>query len=280
MFSSTESSAEVEYKAKHNLCSHTYCKPLSRIRWTKNKGAVLIVLWSFLVTHVYYLLEGGIKVEKNSEHPLGVSVAGLIMLSTTLLFPVGGWLADSRVGRYKMVHYSTWMMWTCTIFITLGEVLAYVSTFYSIHVNVWVFRGLCIVLTAGLAGFQSNIVQLGIDQLIDASSDEITSFIFWYVFLVNASGISLSFVTDCVAVEYQMYYIKVLFVAVCLTIVICSDFVLNTWLVDEHVTKKSLREICKIIWYIIKHRNLHYNFINSIEDELPSAKRILVVMSS
>ena len=44
-----------------------------------------------------------------------------------------------------------------------------------------------IPLGIGGGGFQANIIQLGIDQLIDASTRELKSFIAWYSGTIIAS---------------------------------------------------------------------------------------------
>ena len=217
--------------------------------------------------HVFYFLRGGNN-ESNSEDPLNVSVNGIILLSSSLFCPIYGWLADRRLGRYKTVHYSMLIMWICALLATLGELLGYVSTTYDIHIKVWVFRSLSIVMTLGFGGFLSNIAQLGIDQLTDASSSEIMSFILWYIWTLYISGLSLQYISDCVASEYSMFYIKTLVIAVCLTLALCLDFLCQHWLVKEEVIGQSFRETIKIIKYALQNRRLRYDFEN--EDILPS----------
>ena len=238
----------------------------------KNKGAVLIVMWSFLVTNVYYLLRDAVvnkskdknrsldqKMESHYD-PLNVSVNGIVMLSMTFLFPIGGWLADARLGRYKTVCYSIWIMWIGTILATLVQVLPYVSSNFDVHITTWIFCVFCVVMMTGLSGFQSNIVQLGIDQLTDASSDEIRSFILWYILTLYACGLSLDLVSECVVFVHNMFYIKTLTVAVCLTVALCSTFLCKHWLVEEEVRQKSLNEIWKVIRYILTNRKVRYDF--------------------
>ena len=268
---SSESSISIEPTVWPWARRQNCCRPVCRMKWLKNKGAVLIALWSFLVIHVYFFLEEGMINEKKSEDPQKTPSSGIILICIALLFPIGGWLADTRLGRYKTVRYSMWIMWLCAILATLGEILGYVSVTYNDQIKVWVFRALFVVMAMGLGGFQSNIIQLGTDQLIDASANEISSFIFWYVLLMNLSGLSLSFISECVAQEYSLFSVKTLMVTVCLTLAISSDFLLQGWLVEERVVKKSLREVLKIIWYAIKNRRSRYEFADDDdEDKLPS----------
>lgn len=258
------SSDSTEFLLRNQTHSHC-CKPAYRIRWLKNKGAVLIALWSFLVSHVYYLLRSGNN-ENKYENSLSVSVNGIILLSSTLLFPIYGWLADRRLGRYKTVHYSMWIMWITAVLATFAESL---SATYDANIKVWVFRSLCIVMTVAFGAFQSNIIQLGIDQLIDASASEIKSFILWYLWTLYASGLSLQYISDCAASEYDMFYIKTMVLAVCLTIALCLDFLCHHWLVKEEVIGQSFHETMKIINYVVRNRRLRYDFSND-DHNIPS----------
>ena len=85
-----------------------------------------------------------------------------------------GWLADTRIGRYKVVHTSNWIMWIAAVIATTSSVVAhlyesYVS-FHSYLVAVAFFT-----MAVGLGGFQATIIQFGLDQLHDASTSEIKS---------------------------------------------------------------------------------------------------------
>ena len=238
------------------------------MRWLKNKGALLIALWNMLVTPVYYFLRYGLTGKQKLEDPLSISVNGIILLGVTVLYPIGGWLADAHLGRYKVVHYSMWIMWIGVILITFGEVLANFSVVYTSNVRLWLFHVVSVIILIGFGGFSSNIFQLGVDQLIDASADEISSYILWYVLGIYASALSLHFLSGCLPTERNMFL--ALTVAVCLTMVLCSDFICKQWLVKEEVTGKSLSGLWKIIKYIFKNRGRRYSLTDNDSNELTS----------
>ena len=159
-------------------------------------------------------------------------------------------------------------MWTGIIVATFGEVVADLSTVYKLYIKKWVFYGLYTIIASGLAGFQSNIVQLGIDQLTDSSATEISSFIMWYTLTFYASGFTVYFISDCVVDKYKLFEIKMLFVALCLTLALCSEIFFRHWLLREHITGKSIRLILKVIRYTLSNSRLRYSF--ATENELPS----------
>ena len=227
------------------------CKPVYRVRWLKNKAAILIIIWSFLVTSVYHLLRNGYSDEPKQQN---ITVMGIIMVAATLLFPIGGWLADTYFGRYKTIHYSMWIMWIVTVSGTVSELLADGNAFYSSHIKRPVMYVLTVILAIGLGGFQSNIVQLGIDQLTDASTTEITSFITWYTLTPFMSGITLQYATDC-TIDRGSFYTKTMAVALCLSIALCLDCLFHHWLDKEHTNQPSLNLVYKVVKFLVKERH-------------------------
>ena len=51
---------------------------------------------------------------------------------------------------------------------------------------------LVLIMAIGLGGYQANIIQFGMDQLHDASTTEIKSFIIWYVWTLLSTGIIIN----------------------------------------------------------------------------------------
>lgn len=235
-----------------------------KLKLLKSKGAVLIVIWTYLATTVFHFL-------KDTGDPgKSISSGGIILVFSALFYPVGGWVADRYIGRYKMVRFCTWIMWIGAVFLTISEILAQVTTVYGKSIKQWVMNVMFIIMAIGLGGFQSNIIQLGVDQLIDASSAEITSFITWYVLALYASGVTLRYSTDCIthtSTIDRSLYISSLAVVLYLSLVLCSDFFLNHWLVKERVTGNSFGFILKVVKYTIKNRKHRYTFT---EDEIHS----------
>ena len=229
----------------------------------KNKGAVLVVLWSYLVNSVFHFLTVGpnlLLLDENEEIYSGVPQ--IILLSMTLIFPLVSWLSDSYLGKYKAVRYSTWIMWIATItFITCHLLNEYaIGGHLSDHTNIRIATLIifCTILGIGLVGFHSNIVQLGIDQLFDATSIEITSFITSYVFTFFSSGVAFHFINSCHGgIGNLATVLTLLYIAVCLTLAVCLDFVFGSYLVRERipVTTNSATLIVKVLKYVCVNRN-------------------------
>ena len=234
------------------------CAPrCGEVKWIKNKGAILIIVWSFLVGSVFHLLRAGYS-EKTGKH---ASNTGIILISSTLLYPIGGWLADTRLGRYAVIRYSMWILWICSLLLTVSEVIADVSDVYAVH-STMIFNAFYIIMAIALGGFQSNIIQLGIDQLADSSSAEITSFITWYTMTFIASAITFHYTSHCID---SILYIKTFVVSLCISLALCSDYLFQHKLVKEQVIGTPLKTTLKVISYTYKSRKFKYSFTQNEE---------------
>ena len=162
---------EVTTKEQLKLC----CKPRYKIRRVKTKGAILVLIWNFLASFVlWYIISSWYRSYK--LHNYNGTVISAASFGLTL--PLAGWLADACIGRYKMIYCSALIMWVATILETLSEML--LDGYYT-SINDVATQVLLGLMGLGLGGFLSTVMQFGIDQLYDASADEISAFIMWYV---------------------------------------------------------------------------------------------------
>ena len=136
----------------------------------KTKGAILILVWNFLLINVF--ISNYIAVYANGPNGHAIET---IALSFTL--PLAGWLADVYLGCYKVIRWSMWIMWVGSMLATVNSVVAQLAD----HSYSKIFEDLIVVLlfiaTIGFGGYAGNIIQFGMDQLQDASTTEITAFL-------------------------------------------------------------------------------------------------------
>ena len=101
---------------------------------------------------------------------------------TQMFYPLGGFLADVYYGRYKIVIGSLILI-TVSVILALAVMVVALQTdikpsssaaLKSVFLIGGVIAG--ILLSLGLAGFQSNIVQFGLDQLQDSPSRKLAMF--------------------------------------------------------------------------------------------------------
>ena len=226
-------------------CLMICCRLTFQRNWFKNKGAILVLIWTFLSLSIFHFF--GIH-HRNCETIIDkISTAEL--LATGLLFPIGGWLADAYFGRYRVIRFGMWTMWFGAMMNGFSLVIGKAFIIYGSHGDLYVSFACRVIMGAGLGVFLANIIQFGIDQLIDASSTEIKSFIVWCAVSILSSGVTLAFGTWC-APEY----VPVLAVAVCLTLAVISNFLLNNWLNKEQVVNNPLPLISKVVYFTMRRK--------------------------
>ena len=239
------------------------CKPRYRLRTLKNKGAILLLVWSYLVLTVFF-----INYQTNPDGNFGLEFS-LQLVAGGLTLSIAGWLADVWFGRYKVVCLSIWVMWVAYMLITASTVATHlVDSSYS-RISSYVTESLTIIEAVGLGAYQANIIQFGMDQLHDASTDEITSFHIWYMWAGYASGCAVNFALKCLPKEYEIT--KKLFVCICLSVALCLMFLSNRLLVKEPVTQNPFKLVYKVVRFAIQNNRPRYrSAFTYCEDELPS----------
>ena len=126
-----------------------------------------------------------------------------------------------------------------------------------------------IIMAIGFGGYQANVIQFGTDQLHDASTDEITSFIIWYVWTYFSSGIVLDFAYKCTSKDYHI--LGQLLVSISLTIAIISSILFGKKFVKENVTQNPFTLVYKVIRYAVKTKHPRCrSAFTYCEDDIPS----------
>ena len=167
--------------------------------------------------------------------------------------PIAGWLADVYIGRYQFIRCSLRVTWSGIIATNLCYLIDKFFFKFPSAVATSLHVILAIVVGLGLAGIIANSMQFGLDQLIDASSTDICSYISW--------GVWLFFLAYSLALFSQHYLcgiydlpVSFLFVSLTITVVVLSDVACNHWLVKEPVTQNPLKLIYQVLRYAVKNK--------------------------
>ena len=236
------------------------CKPVYRPRRVKNKGALLVLVWNFLTMSVFYLINDYLS----ERYLLKVCLA---VFGITLL--IAGWLADTRIGRYKVACSSIWIMWIATLIVTASTVVARLYGGYDHIIHSILFQVTLLVMAVGLGGFQASIIQFGLDQLHDASTSEIKSFIIWFVWTAHCQGIPMDFTFACLREEHRIFML--LFVCANLSLAMILVHTCNHCLIKEPIQQNPLKLVYKVIRYAIRNKYPRQrSAFTYCEDELPS----------
>ena len=226
----------------------------------RNKGAILILVFNFLVMNVFTLLSIYWYYDNSGL------IAGVVGMS--LIVPVAGWLADTCVGRFKVIYGSVWIMWCASVLLTLSTVLArYIDKYNT--ANDKIMTVLLVILAIGLGAYLTSIVQFGLDQLSDASTLELKSFIIWYICTFLTGGTLIFFLSSCANKQYRIFLNLLL--CFCLSLALVLLLLFHQWLTKEPVTRNPLKLVYKVIKYAINTKKPQQrSAFTYCEDELPS----------
>ena len=250
--------SEITFKERLKIC----CKPKYQPRKLKNKGAILVLVWNFFATTVfYYLYSKSVTPDKFCTicfHLIPLPT-GLVMFFAGL-----GWLADVYFERYKVLRWSIIIMWISSLLLTTTFVVEQIVTFTNYYQLVFIFS-----LGIGFSIFQVNIVQFGIDQLTDASSDEIVSFIYWYAWTFVSNAVLIKVPNKYTSPQYK--FIVPLILCVALSIVASSLFLCNKVLIKEPVIQNPYKLIYRVLKYALRHKYARQrSAFTYCEDDIPS----------
>ena len=238
------------------------CNCFYGTKWIKSRGAVLVLLLNCLAESTQsYLLT------RVQGHPV---VLGVGMCTVLVLLPLCGWLADVYFGRYKVIHISLLAMWVTSL---LNTVCVIVNRVTVSRIPIYIDYILLIIMVAGLCGFQANIIQFGIDQLPDASSSEIVSFILWLAWTISVSGIIVyATSSSCLSAHLKyLHFATSLVVAVSLSLCMCLNQLFRHWLIKEPPTQDPFKLVLRVIRYAIKTKHPRQRSAFTFhEEELPS----------
>ena len=114
-----------------------------------------------------------------------------------------------------------------------------------------IFTVITTIGVAGSAGIIVNSLQFGIDQLTDASSSEITSYISWYTWNFMLASTTGAIFTNCLTNYISLSYFVL---PLSCTLSILSDCCFSHWLVKEPVTNNPLKLIYQVFKYAVKNK--------------------------
>ena len=170
--------------------------------------------------------------------------ATLIALSLTVatfLAPLLGWLADVRFGRYEIIKFGLLVSFFVSI-------LFYLAVFIEGLRNVFSAASIGIA-RFGSACFLAAMLPFLTDQIIGATSDELSAVVQWYIWADNF-GHSLSLVTT---ILFSNLVETTVIFAVPLAVIIISDCLCQQWSDRTHKVTNPIKLIIQVFNYTRKH---------------------------
>ena len=226
---------------------------------------------------VYFLAEA-VHISDLTVHIQWLVILTPILSLSLVSAPLSGWLADSKFGNYKVFRAGAVLLFIVTVMNCLLLILEEVL-WENNQVLKWIH--LCLVSTlfvVGTCACLATALPLGLDQMPDASSSSITSYIAWFVcsiFIAFFLGQVFDLIRRyCSNESFHQNFtlIWALFLVVCMTIVLISNFLCKPkWLIIEPKSPQSLKTIYRVLKFAAKHKTpLNRSAFTYWEEDIPS----------
>ena len=173
----------------------------------EHRMAYMVVLFCFLI-HISVI--GSDNEVYHVTHCSGALTLLLGQAVGYLLYPLLGWLADVYFTRYKFILFSfiTMIVTTVAMITTASLSIIYVDSTVA-NKGSFIGIGLCLIVGVIAVGlFESTAIQFGMDQMLEASSDQLSTFIHWYYWSSNIGPVVVAFMSAGVLQYYSQCTIK------------------------------------------------------------------------
>ena len=267
------SEASPQSQLKSSTCSCEYlCLP--------SKAAILMIFWAAVVGAVYnfVILVTVVIVDTKPLSP-DISISAneclpyAILALVTMFYPLSGFIADACCGRLKMVVIGLCFILAFILLIFLTEIVVYATKLHFFNYTmifhqaegiitlILIFISL-VAFVIGLASYQANLVQLGLDQLFEAPSQYLSLFILYAIWAFKLGSvplvISITLLLCSGSIQFVAVRVIALFpiiIAVLLIILLILSWRRRLWFYTEAGQENPYKTVFKIINFARKHKH-------------------------
>ena len=154
------------------------------------------ILTLCLIVHLHLLVS--VKwVTTNFDTTFVILTYNLFQGLAYLLYPVCGWISEVCFSNFKMIKWSFIILLASSV--TIVTIMIFSVTHPSYQIATYIYGHiieviLLLITTAGLGMFESNAIQFGMDQMLEASSEQLSSFIHWYFWCAHIGPLILFYI--------------------------------------------------------------------------------------
>ena len=255
-----------------------------KLRWIPDKQAMLVLVWNLLLTasmksysdYVGYCLKLDLLVFKVQQEMFYSVMGGVFIFLLSGLF--SAWLVG---WKYRLVDIIFTGMFITGVAFLVGAIpnIIYSGTNKCNRLETVIIMIIYfIILNLGSAPVVTNLFQLAVEQIPDASSSQLASLASWFLFSCVCGSLS-SMVFDAVFQcyltshsesnqNYLSYYTLVN--GVIIAFVLSSFALMKHKLVDNSPTSNTIKHIYQVVKYAIKHRRpVQRSAMTYWEEEIP-----------
>ena len=270
-----------------------------KIRTFSSRGACLVLVLNFLVSAGYGVPAGNgnsyhfyedphqhHKKDGYPDEPTEWTIRDIIPI--LVWFPsivILGLLADVQYGRKRVVWCGILLLWVVTIVDCVRAAIYYYLKVPHDQFEIELFSHIVFTIDAVLCyvatgAFLVNSVQMAVDQLADASAEQVSSFIQWYFFTYFLGAWVFNQATSPQGPLFYCFHItsrgnfKILssFVQVVfVSLALCLVTICGHWIEVTTIRNNPLKLIWRVLRFAAKHKYpLYRSALTYWEDEIPS----------
>ena len=276
---------------RQTLEPHCHC-----VYGKKNRlQIVLMISWFFLVLLTCLIIHFQVVFNSNwMAYTIG-GYLSFVVLSTLkgllyLLYPLCGWIAEICSSKFKLIQCSFVLMLISSITISIDGLLQIIKK-YDFEEKLILTQVLLVIsglIALGL--YEANAIQFGMDQMLDASSEQLSSFIHWYFWCIDIGSLTIyyavvaatffwgkyEFDDDNIAETSLHFFGWIFLILSCIQILlsitgIFLTFNVTRFLSIQQTSRNPLKMIVKVLVFAFKHKYpIKRSAFTYWEDYIPS----------
>ena len=226
-------------RRKHTRCCS--CHVQYRLPRIKEKGAIVVIVCNVLI-----LISVFVQFQRSYLMSSTFTIA--LPLMSIITFPIAGIVADTCVGRLKVIQASAAFVITSSLLNMLLVLVQDYLNLTTVTAFVLLIEGLCCI---GISCYSACLLPFTGDQLIGASGEQLSFAMYWMMwgFVIAYHTILLSFIS-----LHEFEYVAPLLALLCIS---TMAFILWRWkssLNTIHQLSNPYKLIFRVLHYSWKHK--------------------------
>ena len=260
------------------LVKELHCRSLNLPAWILVLNSVAVGLsWQLLFNIIFSLIR---KPEADScfeaypgETKLYIVIAVQYVVFP-VLFPITGWLADTKFGRGKVIKLSLWFCWIGALVQCVSYCIQYGTCGLPVNIAKYGISSVSLLLLAiGVASFLSNILAYGLDQLVYKGNTNIRAFVHWIVWgwFIGESTSYIAHVS-CSIYDSKLIMVTAFISFAVISIVLCFSICFeHKFLFSGVLRNNPYHMVYVIVMYAIRHNEpQNRSSLTFWENEVPT----------